>query len=176
MVEFSNRTKQALVPVVSYRALDKNGRALDVRVRTAYGSDAGRLVVPSGNAYDILIFEGAGADQVRDVQVEIELSHSPAMASARRDVTLTLLYRGQPADKFAGFDGIALANPNQEPVTARVVGLIYDHPRAVATQQIQECVELVRRVEVPAGESAAFAIAPDHAGRGFHSVKVHLTP
>lgn len=55
----------------------------DVEVRTAFGSDEGRLVVPADWAVlDVLRFEGPGAREVEDVAVRVregdEVARSPS--------------------------------------------------------------------------------------------------
>ncbi|MEV5570327.1 hypothetical protein AB0L06_09760 [Spirillospora sp. NPDC052269] len=73
VLNIGNRNGNPVAPALAFTAQDENGDDLpSVRVRTAFGSDRGRLVVPPKSlGFDILAFSGPEADRARKVKVAV---------------------------------------------------------------------------------------------------------
>ncbi|MEU9073930.1 hypothetical protein [Kitasatospora sp. NPDC048538] len=126
-----------VAPVLAFTPVDADGRALrKVRVATAYGSDRGELVVHPDGGFDVLNFSGPDADRVADVRVTVtKLLVLPA-AGPSGYIEAKPTRGGEAVSRFATFDAVVLENPHPEPVTRRVVHLVYDSPRPGASQQV----------------------------------------
>ncbi|THA40668.1 hypothetical protein [Streptomyces sp. A1547] len=161
MIDNDGRT--GVVPTLTITAVDAAGKDLpDVRVRTAYGSDRGGLVVQHGRAYDILAFSGAEADRVADVRVTVkELVPADLPAGSSAIEAKPADAAGQPMSKFDAFDQVILKNPNATAVSVRVVYLVYDQPKSGASQQVAEVVPIGRLTTIPAGATSSVTVSGD---------------
>jgi hypothetical protein len=112
----------ALAPVLELTALDASGEPMpDVRVRTAYGSDEGRVVVPQDWAVlDVLRFEGPGARDVEDVEVRVREAEEVAVERPSEEPQIQRLDRGRPVEYAHLFDAVRLTNPGDAEVKVRV--------------------------------------------------------
>jgi hypothetical protein len=155
-----NANKESVVPVLAFTALDQNGDPLPrVRVRTVYGSDSGRLVVPYGSGLDILRFSGAGEHQVHDVRVTVKRLVAAKSRAAAHPVTVQELdSAGHTVSRFSRFTAVRLTNIDPYPVTMRVAYLVYDQPAEGQTQQAVSVTPLGGLVVVPGGGSAVVKV------------------
>lgn len=151
-----NANTESVVPVLAFTALDRNGDPLPrVHVRTVFGSDSGRLVVPYGTFLDILRFSGAGEHQVYDVRVTVERLVAAKRRANVHPVTVEELdSTGRAVSKFTRFTTVRVTNIDPYPVTARVAYLVYDQPAEGETQQAVSVTPIGGLVHVPAGGSA----------------------
>ncbi|WP_369223226.1 hypothetical protein AB5J52_19550 [Streptomyces sp. R39] len=155
-----NTNKESVVPVLAFTALDQNGDPLPgVHVRTVYGSDSGRLVVPYGAGLDILRFSGAGEHQVYDVRVTVKRVAAAKGRASRSPVTVQELDgAGHTVSKFSRFSAVRMTNIDPYPVTMRVAYLVYDQPAEGETQQAVSVTPIGGLVRVPGSGSAVVRV------------------
>ncbi|MET9110370.1 hypothetical protein [Streptomyces zhihengii] len=139
-LEVVNEQSVSVVPVLRFRALGKDREPLPrVKVTTVYGSDKGRLVLPSGSGYDILRFSGPGAQDVADVEVTVErVEIAEKEAGATPVTTQALDAEGGEVSRFGRFAKVRLTNDNSAPVWVRVAYVVWDQPADGDTQQAVE--------------------------------------
>ncbi|ANP51752.1 hypothetical protein J2Z21_008802 [Streptomyces griseochromogenes] len=147
-----NTDRDSVTPVLAFTALDRHGHRLPgVQVRTVYGSDSGRLVVPYGWGFDILRFSGPGKHQVYDVRVAVtHLATARVRANIHPVTTQPLNAAGQTASKFSRFTAVRVTNPDAFEVSVRVAYLVYDQPAKGETQQAISVTPVGGLVRVPA--------------------------
>ncbi|MFF4900825.1 hypothetical protein [Streptomyces sp. NPDC001068] len=159
-VVIRNTNRESVVPVLAFTALDENGEPLPgVHVRTVFGSDDGRLVVPYGLGLDILRFSGAGEHRVYDVRVTVRRVAAAKSATGAHPLTVQELDgAGRTVSRFTRFDAVRVTNVNPYPVTARVAYLVYDRPADGETQQAVSVTPVGGLVVVPGGGSAVVKV------------------
>ncbi|MEQ1702018.1 MAG: hypothetical protein ABMA25_18060 [Ilumatobacteraceae bacterium] len=151
VVWITNPGRTAAVPRVEYTALDADGDVLpDVTVTTAFGSDRELLVVPSGETFDVLQFDGPGADSVEGVRSEVSASTSSDFVEPEAVIPVIALdATGTEISKFEPMTAVGLENPYTTVVHVRVVCIVYGpHPDDRPEPAI-ELTELVPRVSSP---------------------------
>ncbi|SEE90857.1 hypothetical protein [Jiangella alba] len=144
--------------------LDADGAPLpDVAVETVYGSERGRLVLPPGDNVDILMFHGARAADVSDVQVEvtgIEPVDHPDVTSVVAAIPVDSA--GNEAIPPAPFSRVVLQNDNAAAVSVSVLCIVWDNPEPGRSQQALQVVE-VGSTTVPASGSSDLKLSPEVA-------------
>jgi hypothetical protein len=173
-LQITSRYEVSVDPYLSFSALDKNHHVLHkVKVSTVFGSDSGKLVVPTGIGYDILRFSGPGEHEVADVRVAIRQVKPADTPGNSFDVTTQALdAQGNKVDKSQRFSQVSLTNEGDLPVTARIVYIVWDQPRDGETQQAVEVVPIGGLIPVTPHDSvvvkvtgaAAAAVARDSNG------------
>ncbi|MFD8734828.1 hypothetical protein ACFV06_07880 [Streptomyces sp. NPDC059618] len=158
-----NDNGNSVVPVLAFTALDRHRHPLPgVKVRTVYGSDSGRLVVPYGWSSDILRFSGPGEHQVYDVRVTVaHLATAKVRAGIREVPTQTLNAAGLAVSKFSRFAAVRLVNTDAFPVAVRVAYLVYDQPSGGDPQQAISVTPVGGLVRIPAGGTAIVKVTGD---------------
>ena len=151
-LDIKNADTHSVVPDLAFTALDRNHHPLPgVRVRTVFGSDSGRLVVPYGWGLDILRFSGPGEHEVYDVRVTVvHLAAAKVRANIHPVTTQPLDAVGQVVSKFSRFASVRVQNPDAFAVSVRVSYLVYDQPAEGDTQQAVSDTPLGGLVRVPA--------------------------
>ena len=159
-LEIKNAETHSVVPDLEFTALDRNHHPLPgVRVRTVYGSDSGRLVVPYGWSLDILRFSGPGEHEVYDVRVTVaHLAAAKIRANIHPLTAEPLDAAGHVVSKFSRFSSVRVQNPDAFPVLVRVSYLVYDQPAAGDTQQAISDTPIGGLVRVPAHGSAVVKV------------------
>jgi hypothetical protein len=167
----------ALAPVLALTALDASGDAMPaVRVRTAYGSDKGRVVVPADWAVlDVLRFEGPGARDVEDVDVRVRKAGELAIERPSEEPEVQRLDRGHPVEYADFFDAFRLTNPGDAEVKARVVLIEYEDPPAGASQQWIRVTPLAPVTTLAAGGKKTIRLPAELRGRVIGSVKPYFS-
>ncbi|MEU6402974.1 hypothetical protein [Streptomyces sp. NPDC046985] len=159
-LSIKNTGKHSAVPVLTFTALDRQGRRLpDVHVRTVYGSDSGRLAVPRGWSYDVLRFSGPGEHQVYDVRVSVaHLANAKGWANIHPLTTQPLNAAGQSVSRFSRFTAVRVSNPDAYGVSVRVAYLVYDQPADGETQQAISVTPVGGLVRIPADGTAVIKV------------------
>ncbi len=177
-VSITNSGGAAAAPVLTYVPLDASGTELSgVRVVTAYGSDRGRVVAPAlTEVVDVLRFEGARAAAVADVRVEVgEEGMLDDDWPAANDLQVTRFdLDGRRRPDAATLGAVALANPYDEAVTVRVVGLRFDRARAGRPQAFTQVDQLAGPVVVESGARVRVEVPRRLGTRFYGSVKAYL--
>jgi hypothetical protein len=160
-----NAYRDSVVPVLAFTELDRQGHRLPgVQVRTVYGSDSGRLVVPYGWGLDILRFSGPGEHQVYDVRVTVtHLVTARVRANIHPVTTQPLNAAGQAVSKFSRFTAVRVTNTDAFAVSVRVAYLVYDQPAGDVTQQAISVTPIGGLVRVPAHGTAVVKVTGDAA-------------
>ncbi|MGW0206716.1 hypothetical protein ACWDZ8_13135 [Streptomyces sp. NPDC003233] len=160
-----NTDRDSVVPVLAFTALDRLGHRLPgVQVRTVYGSDSGRLVVPYGWGLDILRFSGPGEHQVYDVRVTVtHLATAKVRANIHQVTAQPLNDAARAVSKFSRFTAVRLTNIDPFAVSVRVAYLVYDQPAKGETQQAISVTPIGGLVRVPALGTAVVKVADDAA-------------
>lgn len=183
-VTFDNRAGVALVPQVSYRALDARGNAVPgIEVTAVFGSDRSLLVIPPTGYFDVLTFAGDRVREVVDVEVEITgIATVDGYELGKVIEPEPLGPDGSSRTKIDPFSQVALTNTSDRDVYFRVVCLVYDSPETGNAQQAVEVSVVVEPTRVAAGQrvvlpvSTAFAERTAELGFGCDSLKLHPTP
>ncbi|MEV6537813.1 hypothetical protein [Streptomyces sp. NPDC051665] len=159
-LDIRNVDTHSVVPNLAFTALDRHHHPLPgVRVRTVYGSDNGRLVVPYGWSLDILRFSGSGEHEVYDVRVTVvHLAAAKIRANIHPVTTQPLDAAGHAVSKFSRFTSVRVRNPDAFPVSVRVSYLVYDQPATGDTQQAISDTPVGGLVRVPAHGSAVVKV------------------
>ncbi|WP_234469670.1 hypothetical protein, partial [Streptomyces sp. MBT62] len=164
-LDIKNADTRSVVPELAFTALDRNHHPLPgVRVRTVYGSDSGRLVVPYGWGLDILRFSGSGEHEVYDVRVTVvHLATAKIRANIHPVTTQALDAAGHAVSKFSRFASVRVQNPDAFAVSVRVFYLVYDQPAKGDTQQAVSVVPVGGLIRVPAHGRAVVKVTGDAA-------------
>ncbi|MEU6851398.1 hypothetical protein ABZ901_15915 [Actinacidiphila alni] len=159
-LQIHNSDTRSLVPELSFTAVDRHHHVLPgVRVRTAYGSDTGRLVAPYGYSLDILRFSGPGQHQVYDVRVAVRrLSVARQRANIHEVTVQPLNAAGHAVSKFSRFTAVQVSNPDRFAVTIRLAYLVYDQPAPGNTQQATSVTPIGGLVRIPASGTATVQV------------------
>ncbi|MFD3441250.1 hypothetical protein ACFWU3_27495 [Streptomyces sp. NPDC058685] len=151
MLVISNHTMGAVVPTLSFRAIDKNDHVLpQVEVSTVFGSDRGTLVASEGDGYDILRFTGPGQHDVTDVEVTVQSVETARFLGGSAVVTTQALdSQGRDVERFERFSKVRLTNEDDAPAMVRVAYIVWDQPAEGDTQQATEVTPVGDLVMVP---------------------------
>ncbi|GAA0939397.1 hypothetical protein GCM10009554_29100 [Kribbella koreensis] len=169
----------AAVPTLEITPLDPSGTpVLGITVGTAYGSDRGKVLVPTaGDATDVLIFHGADVARISDVRVSVRDMVTPDYPRAPvfddpqpRDDS------GTPTTKSGPFSAFTVINPNRGQISLGVVCIIWNQPFDGQPQEVLEATTL--GVATVAGRDTATIPVPASAQqartRGCGSLKAYL--
>lgn len=176
-VTIENPGDSSLAPVVEYTALDAAGDPMpDINVRTAYGSDRGRLVVPADWAVlDVLRFEGPGARDVEDVEVRVREAAEVAIEPPTEEPEIQRLDRGRPVEYENFFDAFRVTNPGDTEIDLRVALIEYELPPEGESQQWVHVTELAPLTAVPAGGKRTIRLPAELRGKVIGSVKPYFS-
>ncbi|KAA1416443.1 hypothetical protein F0U44_19220 [Nocardioides humilatus] len=172
----TNSSDEAAVPTLSFVALDSSGRPLPrVEVSTVYGSDSGLVVAPADyEVFDILRFEGAGADRVEDVDVTVESVDSFPDAGTVYPTIDYLSSSGRSVPYPSQAATVRVKNPGAHDYAVRLVGIAWNRPAPGHSQQAQSVTPVGSLVKVPAGRSVDVPV-PAHLRAGFDSLKCYIS-
>ena len=167
----------SLAPVLELTAIDAAGDPMPaITVRTAYGSDQGRLVVPADWAVlDVLRFEGPGAREVEDVDVRVREADEVAIERPTEEAEVQRLDRGRPVGYAGLFDAFRLTNPGDAEVKVRVALIEYENPPAGESQQWLRVTELAPLTSLAAGGRKTIRLPPRLRGGVIGSVKPYFS-
>jgi hypothetical protein len=167
----------SLAPVLEYTALDASGDPMPgITVRTAYGSDQGRLVVPADWAVlDVLRFEGPGAREVEDVDVRVREADEVAIEPPTEEAVVQRLDRGRPVGYAGLFDEFRLTNPGDVELKVRVALIEYEDPPEGESQQWLRVTELAPLTTLAAGGRKTIRLPARPRGRVIGSVKPYFS-
>jgi len=166
ILEITNPSPRSYAPVLKLSAVDDSGITLpEVTVSTLFGSDRGELVVPARTGVvDVMRFSGKHLDRVADVRASVStaaLVHYPAITS---EPTVTPIDSSDAVvtrnDVFAR---VRVNNDNNDPITIRLVYIIWDTPPEGQTQQADRTEPIGDLVTVPAHGETTVQITPNDA-------------
>jgi hypothetical protein len=153
-------------PFLHLYAVDDKGSYLSgVTVTGIFGSDRGELVVPArGAVVDVMRFEGPDVEQVADVGVSVVAARVVDFPAEADDPTVTPLdASGAAVTRNDTFARIRISNDDDDPITVRLVYIVWDVPPEGRTQQAVQTEPIGDLVTVPARGETEVAIAPDDA-------------
>lgn len=155
-LHITNDVPASVVPVLSFKALDKHDHVLrQVKVSTIYGSDQGKLVASYGTSFDILRFSGPGKHDVADVRVTVRRTTIASIPAGQHGVTTQALdSHGRDITRFERFSAVKLTNEDNIPVSVRIAYVLWDQPPKGVTQQAIEVTPIGGLTRVPAHGTA----------------------
>ena len=165
-----------LAPVLELTPLDASGEPIrGIRVRTAYGSDSGRVVVPPRTAVvDVLRFEGARARDVEDVRVAVrEVDEVDAGTIAEAAVVQRLDRAGRPVEDFEPFHAFRVSNENDVEIDVRVVVIEWEDPPPGESQQAVRVTPVSSLLSIAPGGEETVRLPAGLRGRVVGSVKAY---
>ncbi|MFE9959970.1 hypothetical protein [Micromonospora sp. NPDC005299] len=179
-----NDSTAMVAPTLEFTAIDATGGPLPtVKVTTVYGSDRGRLVVAPGGGVDVLIFTGEGAQVAEDVAVSVRTAERvDAPVADVEPIVAPVDDSGRVLDRNSQFAAVSLRNEDSEPMSVRLVYIIWTVPEGDQRQQAERVVPVGDLIVIPpklgtlvpvSGE-AQTAMA-DAAGRVPTSIKAYLS-
>ena len=176
-VTIENPGDSSFAPVLEYTALDAAGEPMpDIEVRTAYGSDRGRLVVPADWAVlDVLRFEGPGARKVEDVAIRVREADEIAIERPTEEPEIQRLDGGRPVEYAHLFDAFRVTNPGDTEIDLRVALIEYELPPEGESQQWFRITELAPLTTVPAGGRRTIRLPAGLRGKVIGSVKPYFS-
>lgn len=151
-------TSHASIPVTLTARivpLDKAGHLLrDVRATGVYGTERGNQVLMPGESLDVLVFTGAGATEVRDVEVRDVLATPVDLRVAAKPVEAAVVNGSgfTVATRFATA-GVQVTNDNDVELPVQLVLIIWNRPGPGESQQAFKVLELAS-TKVPAHAKA----------------------
>lgn len=175
----TNSGTAAGAPDLDIVALDARGAELpEVEVVTAFGSDAGRQVVPAYTAViEVLKFKGPRAADVADVAVtvadpgtlEVDLPPANAIKVKRFDIDGS-------ADNENTLGSVLVTNTYDAPITVRVVGLEFAPADPGEQQHFHRVSELAGPLTLQPGDTVRQRVGAKYRARFFGSVRAFLVP
>lgn len=176
-VTIENPGDTSLAPVLDYTPLDAAGEPMpDIQVRTAFGSDSGRLVVPTDWAVlDVLRFEGPGARKVENVDVSVREADEVAIERPTDEAEIQRLDKRRPVEYDHLFDSVRLTNPGDAEIDVRVALLEYELPPEGESQQWIRVTELAPLTTLAAGGKKTIHLPRPLRGRVIGSVKPYFS-
>jgi hypothetical protein len=176
-VTIENPGDTSLAPVLEYTALDAAGKPMpEIRVKTAYGSDSGRLVVPAEWAVlDVLRFVGPGARRVENVDVRVREADEVAIEPPTEEPEIQRLDRGRPVEYAHFFDSFRLSNPGDGEIDVRVALIEYELPPEGEAQQWVRVTELAPLTTLAAGGKKTIRLPRPLRGKVIGSVKPYFS-
>lgn len=136
-LDFENPTDDPVTLVGRLVARDSRGAMLpDVRVTTAFGTEAGRAVVMPGVNVDFAQLEGRGEQEVREITLE---SPEVSLVDVSRETEYVDLKPLDGDGRELEYDDLAqqvsLENPSPAPTRVRVVLMVLSAPRPGVPQE-----------------------------------------
>jgi hypothetical protein len=176
-VTIENPGDTSLAPVLGYTPLDAAGEPMpDIQVKTAYGSDSGRLVVPAEWAVlDVLRFEGPGARKVENVDVRVREADEVAIERPTEEAEIQRLDKGRPVEYAHLFDSFRLTNRGDAEIDVRVALIEYELPPEGESQQWVRVTELAPLTTLAAGGKKTIRLPRPLRGRVIGSVKPYFS-
>ncbi|MGW4295650.1 hypothetical protein ACWEH1_21725 [Micromonospora chersina] len=179
-----NDGTRLLAPTLEFTALDAARNPLPaVRVSTVYGSDRGSLVVPPGGGVDVLVFSGEGALSAEDVTVSVrtaEVVDAPVVGV--EPVVTPMDDSGRALDRNSRFTAVSLRNDDSEPMSVRLVYIVWTEPEGDERQQAEQVVPVGDLIVLPPKQNtlvpvtgAARTAVEGAAGRVPASIKAYLS-
>nr|WTA70813.1 hypothetical protein OHB51_17340 [Micromonospora sp. NBC_00855] len=156
-----NDSTRALAPILEFTALDASRAPLPmVTVTTVYGSDQGRVVVPPGEGMDVLVFSGDGAHLAEDVTVSVRTTETAEGRAAQVDPVVTPMDdSGRILDRGSPFTAVSVRNNAREPMSVRLVYIIWTVPEGDERQQAERVVPIGELIVVPPRQSTLVPVA-----------------
>ncbi|MEU5526196.1 hypothetical protein ABZ744_04585 [Micromonospora chersina] len=184
LLTIHNDGTRLLAPTLEFTALDAFRNPLPaVKVTTVYGSDRGRLVVPPGGGVDVLVFTGEGAASAEDVAVSVrtaEVVDAPVVGV--EPVVTPMDDSGRALDRNSRFTAVSLRNDDSEPMSVRLVYIVWTEPEGDERQQAEQVVPVGDLIVLPPNQStlvpvtgAARTAVEGAAGRVPASIKAYLS-
>lgn len=166
-VTITNSSDVAAVPTLSFVALDDEGRQLEqVDVSTVFGSDRGMVVAPAQfEVFDILRFEGTGADRVADVAVAVEAIRSFEDTGIAYPEVEYLDAAGRTAPTPSQAEIVRVQNPGRQDYVVRLVGVRWGVPTAGRPQQARRVTAVGDPVTVRANDVTDVVVPAAMRGR-----------
>ena len=176
MLTIENGGSSSLAPVLQITALDAAGDPMpDIEVKTAFGSDSGRLVVPAEWAvFDVLRFEGPGAREVENVEVRVSEAEEVSIERPTEEAEIQRLDRGRPVEYEHLFNAFRLTNPGKTEVAVRVALIEYEDPPEGESQQWVRVTELAPLTMLAAGEKETIRLPAELRWKVIGSVKPYF--
>lgn len=171
-----NDSADAVTLTVSLVALDNAGNPLEtVRVGTVYGSDRGLVTAPARfEVFDILTFNGVGADRVADVDVQVQ----SVRTSDDRGMAYPALEYLDAHDQIVPTPDLAkkvqIQNSGSQDIVVRLVGIEWNMPSPGRSQQALRVTSVGEPVVVPAHNATSVAVPLNMQGT-FDSLKGYLS-
>ncbi|MBE2315526.1 hypothetical protein DVA67_006035 [Solirubrobacter sp. CPCC 204708] len=159
----------AVAPKLKITPLDSTSQPISgLKVTSAFGSTNGTMIIPSFfEDFDILKFEGARADEVYDVRVEVvELKQVDYPDMPEGGVVIEqYLNEGKPSKEFDDpFDALELHNPNDDDLTIKIALIAWQEKEGDAPQQFDWVITSGPAVTVPANSRKTLRLGQDTAG------------
>lgn len=179
-----NDSEHVLAPTLEFTALDASRDPLPtVKVTTVYGSDTGRLLVPPGSGLDVLVFSGDGFQLAEDVAVSVRTTETVEAPATQVDpVVIPMDESGRILDRGSPFTAVSVRNDNSEPITVRLVYIIWTEPEGDERQQAERVVPIGDLIVVPPKQATPVPVAgqarttvTEAAGRVPTSIKAYLS-
>jgi hypothetical protein len=185
VLKITNPGPRAWALVLKLTAIDASGNALpDVTVSTVYGSDRGGLVVPARfGAIDVMRFIGKHRDRVADVRATVVTATLVQYPAVTADPVVTPLdASGAVVTRNDVFARLQVADDNDDPITIRLVYIIWNMPPDGQTQQADLTTPVGGLVTVPAHGQATLRLTPaeqavvrQHSGTAPTSIKAYFS-
>lgn len=169
-------TDTAVVPRISYLALDETGQPLDgVTVTTLYGSDQGLVVAPANyEVFDILQFTGSGTVRVDDVRAEVESSDVYADdGMVYPEIDYVDANRESVPSPFQA-RAVQVVNPGFQDYAVSLIGISWDIPDPGRPQQARRSTPIAEQVPVGASDTTYVSVPPAMRGQ-FDSIKAYIS-
>jgi len=166
LLGITNLGPRSYVPVLKLSAVDELGIKLpDVTVSTIYGSDRGGLVAPTHTVvFDVLRFTGAHADQVADVRATVLRASRVTYPEMKTELVVTPFdAAGDEVTRNDLFTRVRIGNDNDQPLTVRLVYIVWNDPPEGRTQQADHTEPIGDLVTVPAYGETDVSLAADDA-------------
>jgi hypothetical protein len=165
LLTINNRESSPVATWLELTAYGNDGNPLsNVSITTVFGSDRGRLVMPPGTNFDVLIFEGEGSDLVVDVEAVVKEARIINFARVRSVVRVEPLDgAGDAVTVENEFTSLLLRNDNRREVTVRVVLVVWNDPPPKKPEQAERVVEIGGLITVPGGGTATVPIEGEAA-------------
>jgi hypothetical protein len=176
ILDIHNDGLHSIRPTLEVTPLDSAGVPIPgLKVTSAFGSTKGKQVISSlFTDFDILHFEGARADEVRDVRVRIKDLKQVRYPDMSDEVTVDRYEAGVKVEDFdAPFDTVKLTNPNGDALTMKIVLIGWAKAQKGAPQQYEWAIPIDPVVKVPARGTKLFKLPSDLADISNVSVKTY---
>jgi hypothetical protein len=178
VLEIENRGESGLAPLLAITPLDASGDPMaGVTVKTAYGSDKGRVVAPPRSiVVDVLRFEGSGARDVEDVDVSVKSADKVSMRTEAGDLPVQRLDRaGRPVTIADFFDAYRVKNDTAAEAKVRVVLIEWEDPPPGESQQALRVTRVSPLLTLPPNGTKTVRLPKALRGRVIGSVKAYYS-
>jgi len=172
-----NRGQTGLAPVLELTPLDETGDPMPgVTVKTAYGSDAGRVVAPPrSTVIDVLRFRGPRARDVADVDVRVTRSAEVPDAEPGELLVQPLGRTGRPVNLDDFFYSSRVTNKSDAEARARVVLIEWENPPPGESQQALRVTPVSPLITIPPHGRRTVPLPKDLRGRVIGTVKAYFS-